>query len=84
LCQSAISADRLDSEAYRLLAAIQQERGEIAAAIEALRRALYLEPDAAEAHSALGHLLLKRGERRDGLRHIQTAARMHDERGDAR
>ena len=84
LCQAALAADRLDAEGYQLLAAIQQERGEPAAAIEALRRALYLEPDSPEAHAALGSLLVTRGERRDGLRHLQTAARMHDERGETR
>jgi tetratricopeptide (TPR) repeat protein len=69
LCQAALAADRLDAEGYQLLAAIQQERGEPAAAIEALRRAL-LEPD---SPGCLGNLLVTRG-RQDS--NIQTAARM--------
>jgi chemotaxis protein methyltransferase CheR len=76
LCKRALLADRLDAGAYRLLAAIEQERGRVAAAIEALRRALYLDPDASEAHLALGRLLLARGERRSALRHLATAERL--------
>jgi chemotaxis protein methyltransferase CheR len=75
-CQRALAGDRLDAGAYRLLAAIEQERGRTAASIDALRRALYLEPDASEAHLALGRLLLARGERRSALRHLATAERL--------
>jgi chemotaxis protein methyltransferase CheR len=76
LCRGAIAKDRLDAEAHRLLAAIHQERGDVAAAVPALRRAVYLDPDCAEAHLALGHLLVKRGQRRHGLKHLETAARL--------
>ncbi len=76
LCQAVLRADRHDAESYRLLAAIQQERGEAVAALAALRRALYLDPDAVEAHLALGSLLLKRGERTRGHRHLEAAKRL--------
>jgi chemotaxis protein methyltransferase CheR len=75
-CQRALAGDRLDAGAYRLLAAIEQERGRTAASIDALRRALYLEPDTSEVHLALGRLLLARGERRSALRHLATAERL--------
>jgi chemotaxis protein methyltransferase CheR len=76
LCRAAIAKDRLDAEAHRLLAAIHQERGDITAAVPALRRAVYLDPDCAEAHLTLGHLLVRRGQRRHGLKHLETAARL--------
>jgi chemotaxis protein methyltransferase CheR len=76
LCQAAIARDRLDAEPHRLLAAIHQERGDIAAALSALRRALYLDPDCAGAHLTLGQLLVRRGQRRRGLKHLETAARL--------
>ena len=83
LCRQALAADRLDAGAYRLLAAIEQERGRVAPAMEALRRALYLDPDASEAHLALGRLLLARGERRGALRHLETAERLRHVPGKA-
>ncbi len=72
-CQAAIEHDRLDGEPHRLLAAIHQERGDTAAALAALRRALYLDPGSFEAHLALGALLLRCGRRERGLRHLTTA-----------
>ncbi|HUG54478.1 MAG TPA: tetratricopeptide repeat protein, partial [Vicinamibacteria bacterium] len=76
LCRAAIAADRLDPESHRLLAEVYQERGEIAAALAALRRALYLDPGCAEAHLGLGQLLVRQGERRRGQKHLETAARL--------
>ena len=83
MCRQALLADRLDAGLYRLLAAIEQERGRVVPAMEALRRALYLDPDASEAHLALGRLLLARGERRSALRHLATAERLRQVTGEA-
>lgn len=83
LCEQALAADRLDAGAYRLLAAIEQEGGRPAPAMEALRRALYLDPDSSESHLALGRLLLAHGERGAALRHIETAERLRQMRGEA-
>jgi chemotaxis protein methyltransferase CheR len=68
----ALARDRLDPEAHLLLAAICQERGEIPAAIEALRRAIYLAPDSTPAHFLLGSLLLRQGEEKRGRRSMET------------
>jgi chemotaxis protein methyltransferase CheR len=75
LCQSVVNRDRLDVNAYVLLAAIHQERGDSPEALAALRRALYLDADCAEAHAAMGHLLLRRGETRRARRHLAAAGR---------
>jgi chemotaxis protein methyltransferase CheR len=72
LCEAALLRDRLDTEAHLLLAAIRQESGEIPAALQAVRRALYLDPDSAVAHFLEGNLLLRRGERARGRRAMET------------
>jgi chemotaxis protein methyltransferase CheR len=75
LCEVAIGHDRLDPEAHFLLATICQERGEIPAALEALRRALYLDPDSGPANFLLGSLLLQQGRRSQGQRAMETVVR---------
>jgi chemotaxis protein methyltransferase CheR len=78
LCEAALARNRLDPEPHLLLAAICQERGEIPAALEALRGALYLAPDSAPAHFLLGSLLLREGRRRRGRRCIETVVALLD------
>ena len=72
LCQALLAGDRLDPETHLLLAAICQEQGEPAAAMEALRRALYVAPDSAPAHFLMGSLLFQHGERRRARRAMET------------
>lgn len=76
LCAAVLARDRLDPEAHLLLAAISQERGDIPAALEALRRTVYLAPHCASAHFLLGSLLLRQGEHRRGRRCMETAIRL--------
>lgn len=76
LCESVLAQDRLDHEAYFLLAAIAQERGEVMAALEALRRVVYLAPDFASAHFLLGSILLRQGQHKQGLRSMETVVRL--------
>jgi len=83
-CAKAIAADRLDPAHYYLLAAIQQEQGQLDTAAQSLARALYLDADFALAHFALGNLRLSQGRRRDAERHFANAlavlrARAQDE-----
>lgn len=72
-CEAVLVRDRLDPDAHVLLAAICQEQGDIAAAIGALRRAIYLSPDLATPYFLLGSVLLRQGERRGGRRAMETA-----------
>ena len=76
LCEAALAENRLDPEAHLLMAAISQERGEIPAAQEALRRAIYLAPDFAPAHFLLSGLLLRQGKRARGRRCLETVVRL--------
>jgi chemotaxis protein methyltransferase CheR len=80
LCEAARARNRLDPEPHLLLAAIRQERGEIPAALEALRGALYLAPDSASAHFLLGSLLLREGRPRRARRSIETVVALLDPR----
>lgn len=73
-CEKAIAADKLDPAAHYLLAVVEQERGQNAAAVRALMRALYLDPDFALAHFALGNLRLSQGRQREAERHFETAS----------
>lgn len=72
LCGQAILRDRLDADAYLLLAAIRQEQGDNPAAREALRRALYLAPESAAAHFLMGGLSLREGDKERGRRCMQN------------
>ena len=84
LCGAALAQERLNAEAYLLLAEICQEQGEISSALEALRTAIYLTPDSVPAHFLLGGLLLRQGDHRQGRRAMETVVRLlepvpHDE-----
>ena len=72
-CEQAIAADKLNPAHHYLLAAICQERGERDTAERALGRALYLEPEFALAHFALGNLCLGAGRQREARRHFANA-----------
>ena len=83
-CEQAIAADKLDPASHYLLATIRQEQGQGDAAAQALKRALYLDPEFVLAHFALGNLCLSRGRHRDAERHFGNAlallrAQPHDE-----
>lgn len=69
-CDQAIAADKMNPSHHYLLAAICQERGERDLAERALGRALYLEPEFALAHFALGNLCLGAGRHREARRHF--------------
>lgn len=72
-CEAALANDALYLDGYLLLATIDQEAGDSEAALAALRRALYLDPDCPLAHFLLGALQLRRGERARGKRSMAVA-----------
>lgn len=72
-CELAIAGDKLNPAHHYLLAAICQERGERETAERALGRALYLEPEFALAHFALGNLCMGAGRQREARRHFANA-----------
>jgi chemotaxis protein methyltransferase CheR len=81
-CEKAIAADRLNPAHYYLLATIQQEQGLIDAAIQSLTRTLYLDPEFALAHFALGNLRVSQGRCAEAERHFANTLAVlgaHDE-----
>jgi len=72
-CEKAIASDKLDPGSHYLLATIQQEQGYADSAAQALKRALYLDPEFVLAHFALGNLCLSQGRHRDAERHFGNA-----------
>lgn len=72
-CRKAIADDRLDPVPQYLLAVIQQEMGQRDLAMLSLTRALYLAPDFALAHFALGNLHLAYGGNRKAEKSFRNA-----------
>ena len=71
--KKAVDTDKLNPSFHYLRATILQEQGEIEGAITSLKRALYLEPDFALAHFALGNLAWQQGKIRESDRHFRNA-----------
>lgn len=57
--EQGLELDRLNSSSYYLLATVQQEQGDLAAAQKSLEQALYLEPDYIMANFLLGMMLIQ-------------------------
>ena len=70
-----IAADKMDCAAHYVHAMILQEMGEIEAARRSLNRALYLQPEFALAHFALGNLA-RADAQGEANRHFENALRL--------
>ncbi|HWQ35670.1 MAG TPA: CheR family methyltransferase [Blastocatellia bacterium] len=75
-CERAIALDRLNPKYYYLSAVIAQERGLAEQARQSLRRVLFLAPDFALAHFALGNLAAREGRRAEADRHFANVQRL--------
>ena len=72
-CEQGIASDHLNPLLHYLHAIILEERGDVPAGFEALRRTLYLDPDFILAHIALGSSAQKRGKGPEAIRHFSNA-----------
>ena len=70
LCGDALSADKLAVGLYYLRATILQELQRVEEAMSSLKHALYLDPDFALAHFALGNLAIRGGDTRAAQRYF--------------
>jgi tetratricopeptide (TPR) repeat protein len=75
-CQAVLAADELNAEACRLLATICSELGDFSTAGDAARRAIYLEPNSAEAHLLLSGALRHLGRGGRAERSMAVASRL--------
>ncbi|MDE1146520.1 MAG: tetratricopeptide repeat protein [Azospirillaceae bacterium] len=71
-CQGSLDHNRLSAEAHHLLAMIQQERGNNAAAAASLQRALFLAPQSIATHLAMANLAHSEGRDRDARKHYRN------------
>ncbi len=72
-CDRILAIDPLYAGAYHLRAVIQQDQGDLSAAIQSLRQALYAEPDHIPALLMLGTALRSQGRQPEARRHFQIA-----------
>ena len=72
-CDTLVAMDKVNPVGHYLRAVVLQEQGAMAAAIEALKRALYLDQNFVLAHFDLGHLTLRLGRLHEARRHMQNA-----------
>lgn len=72
-CRRALAVDRLMPERHYLLAMIRQEVGDPRGAAEALKRALFLDPDHILAHVALAGLAVAEGRKAEARRCYRNA-----------
>jgi len=72
-CDRALAADKLVAAHHYLRGVILQEQNATGGAVEALRRALYLDHDFVLAHVTLGHLLLRQDRLADAARCFTNA-----------
>jgi len=78
-CKQALKYETLDLELYCFLATIQQNKGEVDAAIKSLKKASFLEPDFIAAHYFLGMLNREKGLVDDAKREFRTVLNLiHD------
>jgi chemotaxis protein methyltransferase CheR len=82
-CDAALAANSLDFDANLLMTAICEERGDREGALTAARRAIYINPESAEAHFRLGCILFRAGRGDTARRAMQTALRLCPELPDA-
>ncbi|MEA1652133.1 CheR family methyltransferase [Nitrospirillum sp. BR 11164] len=71
-CQGVLDHNRVSAEAHHLLAMIQQERGDAAAAAASLQRALFLAPHSIATHLAMANLARNEGRMRDARKHYRN------------
>lgn len=68
-----LRGDLMNAEAYLLIGRINKRRGDLIAAISALRTAIFWDAKMIDAHILLGHIFLERGDRAKAIAHARYA-----------
>ena len=72
-CKKAINQNKVNPIYYHLLASIEQELGNINNAIDALKKAIYLDSNFIMAYFDLGNLFLKIGKNKEAIKNFDNA-----------
>ncbi|TGE32163.1 protein-glutamate O-methyltransferase CheR [Desulfosporosinus sp. Sb-LF] len=72
-CEKAITKDKINPDHWFLLAMILMEQGQEKAAVQALKRSLYLKPEFIAAYYLLGTLALRENRPKDSNRYFRQA-----------
>lgn len=75
-CDKWVAADKLDASGHYLRAVVLQELGDGDQSRRSLRRAIYLRPDWALAHFAMGNLARAVGENEEAEKHFNNTSRL--------
>jgi chemotaxis protein methyltransferase CheR len=76
LCQQAAADERLNPAVYLLSATVHNELGQLPEAVTAFGRVLFLDPDSALAHHALGGIYRRLSKGKDSQRHFAIALKL--------
>ncbi len=79
-CEKAIAAEKLNPGHYYLQGTILNDLGRIEEAVASMKKALYLAPEMAVAHFALGNLTRRLGKHKESAKHFQTVLAVLDHR----
>lgn len=75
-CDEILRNDPVNCQAYFIRGLVLMEQDDPAGAIQALRRALYIDRGFLEAHRQMGLLLFRQGHYRRGLKELKTALKL--------
>lgn len=75
-CRAALETDSLNQKAHHLAGCVLREQGDLAGALESLKRAVYSAPDTAGVHLDLGFVYRDLGQPEQGRRHFRNAAEL--------
>jgi chemotaxis protein methyltransferase CheR len=81
-CRKAVESDKLNPAYHYLQVTIFQEQGDEEAALQSLKRCLYIDPDFLLAHFTLGNILSRRGDREEARKPLQIAISLLEPFGD--
>lgn len=82
LCQRICQAHGARAQDWLMYGCVSADSGDIAMARKALRKAIELDPNLAEAYFALGKLLVVKGKYPTALERLQTAAQLQPDNAD--
>lgn len=78
-----LTIEPMNAEAYLLIGRINQRRGDLEAAISALKTAIFWEAKLIDAHILLGRIFIERGDRAQAISHARIAIQIDPNNAEA-